>query len=261
MASPKFDDASAAPARLPQWRSATAARSHGRNRPDWALIVPIPASIAANREVLFTHFGDTVALVHCLHSRLVSGRRAADAVIAVAESLYTDVEALLAAHGVPATVEPVPGRGTREQCLSAGLARLDSTTQYVLVHDIHRALASTDLADRILDGLRQGNDVVVPALAMVDSVKTVDSAGTVIETVDRARLWSAQFPRGFHREHLATILDSTSTCDDFDELIVARRAGMPVTAIDGDPDAFAIEIPRDVGLADAIYTCRLADQR
>jgi 2-C-methyl-D-erythritol 4-phosphate cytidylyltransferase len=261
MAKPKFGDASVEPARLPQWRSATVARSHGRDRPDWALIVPIPASVAANREVLFTHFGDTVPLVHCLQSRLVSGRRAAEAVIAVAESLYTDVEALLAAHGVLVTVEPVSGRGTRAECLSAGLARLDSATQYVLVHDIHRPLAPTDLADRILDGLRQGNDVVVPALAMVDSVKTVDSAGTVTETVDRARLWSAQFPRGFRREHLAAILDITSTCGDFDELIVARLAGVPPRAIEGDPDAFAIDVPRDVGLADAIYTCRLAEQR
>ena len=261
MASPNRDDRPVAPTRLPRWRSATAPRSDGRMAHDWGLIVPISASITANREVLFSQFGETVPLVHCLHSRVMSGRRNADAVIAVAEALYTDVKALLAANAVYVAVVPVPGRGSREECLAAGLARLSPGIQYVLVHDIHRPLASTDLIDRILDGLRQGNDVVVPALAMVDSVKSVDSAGAVTETVDRSRLRSAQYPRGFQRRHLANILATAGAVDDFDELILAGRAGVHPTIVDGDPDAFALDIPRDVGLAEAIYTCRLAEQR
>ena len=261
MATANRDDGPVAPTRLPRWRSAAPARSDGRMRPDWGLIVPISASIAANREVLFSKFGETVPLVHCLHSRMVAGRRTADAVIAVAEALYTDVKALLAANAVSVAVVPVPGRGSREECLSAGLARLSPASRYVLVHDIHRPLASTDLIDRILDGLRQGNDVVVPALAMVDSVKAVDSAGAVTETVDRARLRSAQYPRGFHRQHLADILATADALEDFDELILARRTGVHPTIVDGDPDAFALDIPRDVGLAEAIYTCRLDQLR
>jgi 2-C-methyl-D-erythritol 4-phosphate cytidylyltransferase len=140
------------------------------------------------------------------------------------------------------------------------LAGLNPATRYVLVHDIRRPLASSDLADRILDSLRRGSDVVVPALTMVDSVKAVDSAGAVTETVDRSLLRSAQFPRGFEREHLTTILGAIDA-GDFDEFVLAQRAGIPATVIDGDPDAFALDIPRDVGLADAIYTCRLAEQR
>jgi 2-C-methyl-D-erythritol 4-phosphate cytidylyltransferase len=246
--------------RLPRWRSAAVERSVGRMKSDWALIVPVPASIAANRDVLFSQFGETVPLVHCLHSILTSGWRTADAVVAVANALATDVEALLAANGVSVPVVAVAGAGTREQCLSAGLASLNPATRYILVHDIHRPLASTDLADRILDGLRRGEEVIVPALAMVDSVKTVDSAGAVTETVDRSLLRSAQFPRGFQRQVLTTILTEVGA-DDFDELVLARRAGVPTTVIDGDPDAFALDIPRDVGLADAIYACRLAEQR
>src|SRR6476661_393163 len=162
MASANFGDGPVAHPRLPKWRSPAVPRSEGRMRSDWGLIVPISASIAANREVLFSQFGETVPLVHCLHSRVISGRRSADAVIAVAEALYTDVKALLAANAVYVAVVPVPGRGSREECLAAGLARLSPGIQYVLVHDIHRPLASTDLVDRILDGLRQGNDVVIP---------------------------------------------------------------------------------------------------
>jgi 2-C-methyl-D-erythritol 4-phosphate cytidylyltransferase len=227
---------------------------------DWALLVPIPASIAANREVLFSQFGETVPLVHCLRNVMTSDRRRADAVVAVADALYADVKALLAVHGVSVNVISVTGSGTRQQCLSAGVAGLRPETRYVLVHDIYRPLASTDLADRILDGLRRGSGVVFPALAMVDSVKTVDAAGAVTETVDRTLLQSAQFPRGFERRQLAKILAAVGP-GDFDELVTAQRAGMSATVIDGDPDAFALDIPRDVGLADAIYSCRLAQQR
>jgi 2-C-methyl-D-erythritol 4-phosphate cytidylyltransferase len=261
VANANADHSPVAPAQLPRRRSATVARNDGRMRSDWGLIVPIPASMAATREVLFAQFGETVPLVHCLESCLIAGRQKAEAVIAVAEALYTDITALLAAHGVTATVEPVTGRGSREECLSAGLARLSPATQYVLVHDIHRPLASTDLTDRVLDGLRKGNDVVIPALALVDSVKTVDSVGAVTETVDRSRLRSAQFPRGFRRENLTAILGIVDAIGDFDELISAHGAGVSPAVVDGDPDAFALDIPRDIGLADAIYTCRLAEQR
>lgn len=246
MARANFDDGHLPPVRLPRWQSATVQRSVGRMKSDWALIVPIPATIASNREVLFSEFGQTVPLVHCLQSILTARRHTADAVVAVVDALYADVEALLAANGVSATVVAVPGPGTREQCLSAGLAVLGPAVHYVLVHDIHRPLASTDLADRILDSLRRGDEVVIPALAMVDSVKTVDAAGAVTETVDRSRLRSAQFPRGFHREHLKAILAAAGAPPDFDELVSARRAGISPAIVDGDPDAFALDIPRDV---------------
>lgn len=261
MANQKFGNVPLPHARLPRWHSTTATRSHGRQRPDWALIVPLPASLTTNRELLFTRFGDTVPLVQCLQSRIVAGRPDADAVIAVAEALHADVKAVLAAHDVRVKVTSVPGTATREDCLSAALAQVDEAVEYVLVHDIRRPLASTDLADRVLDGLRDGNDVVVPALAMVDSVKTVDAAGAVTETVDRSRLRSAQYPRGFHREHLTAMLAGVEATDDFDELTLARRAGVAPAVIDGDPDAFILDIPRDIELADAILGCRLAQQR
>ena len=45
MANQKFGNVALPHARLPRWHSTTATRSHGRQLPDWALIVPIPASM------------------------------------------------------------------------------------------------------------------------------------------------------------------------------------------------------------------------
>ena len=117
--------------------------------------------------------------------------------------------------------------------------------EYVLVHDVRRALAPAELAGRVLDGLRGGADAVVPALALVDSVKSVGDTGTVLDTVDRSTLWAEQYPRGFRRALLET----------------AAGEGVPHAVIDGHPDAFVLEFPRDALLANAIHACRLAGQR
>lgn len=226
---------------------------------DWALLLPIPASLAAHREVLFSRFGGNVALVHCLRAMGTSAGRSGDAVVAVAEVLYADVQALLAANGVAATVVSVPGGGSRRQCLAAGLVVLPTEASYVLVHDIRSSLACADLVQRILGSLRQGNDVVVPALALVDSVKTIDASGSVLGTADRSLFQSVQYPRGFRRQHLESMVGAVGD-DRFDELVATQQAGLRATLIDGDPDAFALEIPRDVGLADAIHTRRIVQQ-
>lgn len=228
--------------------------------PDCAVVLPIPASIAVNRSTAFSRFAGSAPLAHCLRTMLEPRWYVGQAIVAVADSLIADVRASLAAHGLSSVqVVAAGGAGTRTECLNAGLAALDGTAPYVLIHDIHRPLASTDLRNRVVESLRLGNDVVVPALTMVDSVKAVDAIGAVAQTVDRALLRSAQFPRGFLTAKLDKALKNAD--GDFDEIDYALRTGIPITMVDGDPDAFPLKMPRDARLADAIVSCRLADRR
>jgi len=230
--------------------------------PGCAVVLPIPASIAANRSAAFSRFGGSAPLAHCLNTIIAPRRRdrAVQTIVAVADSLITDVQASLAAHGLSAVrVVAADGDGTRTDCLNAAVAILGDSTLHVLIHDIHRPLASADVRDRVIHSLRQGNDVVVPALAMVDSVKAVNSVGAVTRTVDRGVLRSAQFPRGFLTDQLERGLKSAVA--DFDEIDYALRSKIPVTIVDGDPDAFPLDMPRDARLADAIVACRRADRR
>jgi 2-C-methyl-D-erythritol 4-phosphate cytidylyltransferase len=53
-------------------------------------------------------------------------------------------------------VTVVVGGQTRSESVRAGLAAVPSDTQYVLIHDAARALASTDLANRVLFALQNG---------------------------------------------------------------------------------------------------------
>jgi 2-C-methyl-D-erythritol 4-phosphate cytidylyltransferase len=141
------------------------------------------------------------------------------------------------------------------------LEYLDSqalSVRYVLVHDIRRPLASPDLRDRVIAELRNGSQVVMPALPITDSVKAVDARGSVTGTLDRSVLTAVQYPRGFTVEQLSGLLARRAS-EEFDELEEAITAGVPITLVDGDPSAFVAELPRDTAFVEAIIACGRAD--
>ena len=80
-------------------------------------------------------------------------------------------------------VTVVVGGQTRSESVRAGLAAVSSDTKYVLIHDAARALASTDLAYRILSSLQNGEAAVIPGLPQVDTVKSL-----VVFRAERRRL-------------------------------------------------------------------------
>jgi 2-C-methyl-D-erythritol 4-phosphate cytidylyltransferase len=180
------------------------------------------------------------------------------AVVAVAEPLAGAVRESLAAHGLSTVgVAVAEDPGSRAQCLAAGLHYLKDQLCHVLIHDIRRPLASAALRDRVIAGLQAGSPVVMPAVAVTDSVKAVDANGSVTGSLDRSTLQAVQYPRGFTADQLSQLL-AGRTSDEFDELDESLRTGTPITFVDGDSDAFVVELPRDAAFVEAIITCRPA---
>jgi 2-C-methyl-D-erythritol 4-phosphate cytidylyltransferase len=181
-----------------------------------------------------------------------------DAVVATAEALIDDVRECLAAHDLSAVgVAVSDGQAGRARCLTSGLEFLASeevSARWVLVHDIRRPLASSDLYHRVAAALRAGSDMVMPALPVTDSVKAVDARGSVIATVDRSALRAVQYPRGFAVDRLTALL-AVRAGEAFDEFDEAVRAGVPITLIDGDPSAILTELPRDTAFLEAVIAC------
>jgi 2-C-methyl-D-erythritol 4-phosphate cytidylyltransferase len=95
----------------------------------------------------------------------------------------------------------------------------------------------------------------MPALPLTDSVKAVDAVGSVTATLDRSTLQTVQYPRGFTTELLSQLL-AHSASDDFDELSEALAARVAITVVDGDPDAFVVELPTDTTFVEAIIASR-----
>jgi 2-C-methyl-D-erythritol 4-phosphate cytidylyltransferase len=214
---------------------------------DLSSIVPLPAAFADNA---FAPLAGEASLTRV--ARTMCGA----AVVAVAEPLADAVRETLAAQGLSTVgVAVAEGPGSRAQCLAAGLRYLDRQPRRVMIHDIRRPLAPEGLRDRVIGALDAGSAVVMPVLAVTDSVKAVDVRGAVIGTLDRSTLQAVQYPRGFAVDQLTDLL-AGRTSDDFDELEESLRAGMPITFVEGHPNAFVVELPRDTAFVEAVIACR-----
>ena len=217
-----------------------------------AAIVPLPVTFVHNAAAVFDPLAGEPPL-----ARVVRTMHGA-AVVAVAEPLLGAVRESLAAHGLSAVgVAVAEDPGSRAQCLAAGLEYLKDEPRHVLIHDIRRPLAPACLRDRVIGRLQAGSPVVMPVLALTDSVKAVDARGSVTGTLDRSTLRAVQYPRGFTADQLSRLLGQR-TSDEFDELDESLRTGTPITLVDGDSGAFVVELPRDAALVEAIVTCRPA---
>ncbi|WP_067647921.1 2-C-methyl-D-erythritol 4-phosphate cytidylyltransferase [Nocardia harenae] len=151
---------------------------------------------------------------------------------------------------LPGSVRVVVGGAERTDSVRAGLAAAADAT-HVLVHDAARALTPPDLVRRVVAALRAGHDAVIPALPVVDTVKSVDRDGVVTGTPDRAGLRAIQTPQGFAAEPLrrAYADPALSATDDAG---LVERLGIPVHTVAGDPLAFKITTPLDLILAGAV---------
>lgn len=128
----------------------------------------------------------------------------------------------------------------------------------MLVHDAARPLVPPDVVDRVAAAVRAGSDAVVPALAVVDTVKEVDDEGIVVSTPDRSRLQAVQTPQGFTRSVLQAAHAASDASDATDDAGLVERMGVPVRVVPGDEEAFKITRPLDLVLAEAILVRRRA---
>ncbi|HEX9834331.1 MAG TPA: 2-C-methyl-D-erythritol 4-phosphate cytidylyltransferase [Mycobacterium sp.] len=225
-------------------------------------VVPLPVSVVANPAVAFLPLAAATPLTRLVRTILGAVTEPGRVVVAAAEPLVADVRAILASEELASvSVVAVGGAGSRADCLRAALdclRRAAFSTSHVLVHDIGRPLASADLVMRVVAGMRDGGAVVMPILAVTDSVKAVDVRGSVIVTVDRSVLRAVQYPRGFTVGALSGLL-ARGTPGEFDEIAAAVGADVPIAFVDGDPDAFHAELPQDAEFIEAIIASRSSD--
>jgi 2-C-methyl-D-erythritol 4-phosphate cytidylyltransferase len=224
-------------------------------------IVPLPISVVAASA--FAALAGESPLVRTVRVLVGAVADPSHVVVAAAEPLVGDVRKSLASHGFSSVrVATVIDSATRLHCLRTALEHFETqglSPRYVLVHDITRPLASVELCERVIGGLRDGGTVVVPAVAVTDSIKSVDARGAVTRTIDRSVLQAVQYPRGFATEQLSRLL-ALHTSAGFDELKVSSHAGVPITLVTGEPEAFRADLPRDAPFVEAIIASRPAPQ-
>ena len=159
---------------------------------------------------------------------------------------------------------PVPGGPTRQASVRAGLeALLPRKPDIVLVHDAARPFASTDVIARAITAAEK-TGAAIPALPVTDTIKRVDRAGTVEETLDRSLLRLVQTPQAFAFPALleAHRRAAAQGRDDFtDDAALAEWAGMKVSVFPGEPSNTKFTTSDDFTRAEAIQSAALGDIR
>lgn len=161
-------------------------------------------------------------------------------------------------------LEPVAGGATRQASVRAGLEALVACTpDIVLVHDAARPFASASLITRAIAAAEK-TGAAIPALPVTDTVKRIDSTGTIEATLDRNSIRLVQTPQAFafpalfdaHRRALA------QGRDDFtDDAALAEWAGIKVSVFAGEPGNIKFTTPEDFARAEAIQSAGLGDVR
>jgi len=141
----------------------------------------------------------------------------------------------------------ISGGVLRSDSVNLALKSLSPTIKYVLVHDAARALATSDLASRVLSELEKGEAAVIPALNVIDTIKEVDRDGYVRNTPDRSILKAIQTPQGFSVDVLKRAHEASQ--DATDDAALVEALGMKVKTIAGEARAMKITNPEDIATA------------
>lgn len=190
--------------------------------------------------------GGRAMLERCVDGLLASG--AVDEVVVVVGADQLERAATLVGPG--ATV--VQGGAERTDSVRAGLAAVDAA-DWILVHDAARPLTPPDMIARIVAELHTGRGAVIPAVAVADTIKSIDIHGDVIGTPDRAGLRAVQTPQGFAADVLRRAYAAAGDIATDDAALV-EQIGESVHVVEGDRLAFKITTTLDMTLAEAILS-------
>ncbi len=145
------------------------------------------------------------------------------------------------------SAEVITGGVLRSDSIRVALKALSPSVESVLIHDAARALASSDLAAKVLGELRSGQSAVIPVLKVIDTIKEIDRDGFVRATPDRSSLVAAQTPQGFNRQVLERAHSASD--DATDDAALVEAIGVKVKTIEGETLAFKITTKENIGQA------------
>ncbi|NKX51991.1 NTP transferase domain-containing protein, partial [Arthrobacter deserti] len=194
---------------------------------------------------------------------------------AVADSICVAVPAgdpalrrICARFPSPVPITTDDGGATRSESVRSAIGGLRNRPDAILVHDAARALTPPEVFRRVARALAGGARAVVPAVAVVDTIKTAAPSGPdqqgiapekVSGTPDRSLLRAVQTPQGFDAAALAEAhrnaagLGPDSITDD---AMLLEAAGQDVFLVPGSALSLKITTPLDLVVAEALLAGR-----
>lgn len=147
--------------------------------------------------------------------------------------------------------EVIAGGEWRQESVSKGIEAVSNSSKWILVHDGVRPLVSAELIERIITAA-QTYRAVIPGIPVKDTLKTIDSQGKVLKTVERRAIWAIQTPQIFRREdiqvaHRKAVQEGWQGVTD--DAFLIEKTGIPVEVIEGEETNIKITTVKDLELA------------
>jgi 2-C-methyl-D-erythritol 4-phosphate cytidylyltransferase/2-C-methyl-D-erythritol 2,4-cyclodiphosphate synthase len=200
----------------------------------------------------FVEVGGRSILARSLDAVLASAVPTQIVVVVPSELLTEATTLVIAAAGhVADHVAVVVGGASRQASVAAGLEAVAPDVATVLVHDCARPFTPTSQFELVAATVEATGHGVVPGLPVSDTIKRVDAAGTVLDTVDRSELVAMQTPQGFPRAQLDAAY-AAARAEHTDDAALFASAGHEVVVVEGDPVAFKITTRWDLQRAETI---------
>ena len=162
----------------------------------------------------------------------------------------------------PPGVIGVEGGAVRSSSVQRALAAAGEG-ETVLVHDAARPLLTAELARAVIAALQsdEGAAAAIAAAPVTDTIKRVDDAGAVVQTLERRSLWAVQTPQVFRRAALEHALDVPAEvlAEATDDAWLIERAGGKVIVVSVEADNLKVTTPLDLEIAERLLRQRSSE--
>jgi 2-C-methyl-D-erythritol 4-phosphate cytidylyltransferase len=177
------------------------------------------------------------------------------------EGIERIVIALPPGTASPPGVTGVEGGATRSDSVRRALGAAGDGDP-VVVHDAARPLVTRELTEQVIAALEadEDADAAIAASPVTDTVKRVDGAGAVSETLERSELWAVQTPQVFRRAALERALDVSpqELAMATDDAWLVERAGGRVIVVRASEENLKVTRPFDLRVAELLLGMRRA---
>ena len=155
-----------------------------------------------------------------------------EVIVVVKENEIEDATALLLSGDYTKPIKIVVGGDCRAASAKNGFDAVDSSCNFVAIHDAARCLITPDMIDKVVEKAHK-NGAATAVCGVSDTVKTIDAEGKITSTIPRERVFRAQTPQVFSKEIYQRAL---SDCDDLhtvtDDNMIVEKLGIDIYAVD-----------------------------
>ena len=191
-------------------------------------------------------------LIHYTLTPFLESSVIGDIIIAAQKKDFDKLAYVVDSIATEKKISIIEGGDTRQGSISKALAKINSNTKYVCVHDAARPFVSRELIEKLINALKTC-DAVTVGRKSTDTLKECTD-GRVSRTIDRKKIWQVQTPQAFTKEVIMNAYELAEKQNILatDDSSLVEEAGYQVNIINDSSINLKITTKEDWMMAEAL---------